>query len=113
MQITRQRVKPAIHIDTQELCPTCNGSGKSVASILIIDQIERDLNFIMQNMNKPSLKLVTHPIVRAFLQQKFYSYQRKWYMKYSTLIKISDSNNLHLLQYEFLDKNNDKIVLDD
>lgn len=113
MQITRQRVKPAINIDTQELCPTCNGSGRSAASILIMDQIERDVNFIMQNMNKPSLKLVTHPIIKAYLQKGLYAYQRKWYMKYSSWIKISESNNFHLLQYEFLDKHNDKIVLDD
>lgn len=112
MQITRQRVKPAINIDTQEVCPTCNGTGKAEASILILDSIERDLNFIMQNMNKPKLTLNVHPIIKAFLQKNFYSYQRKWYMKHGTFIKIGDRTEFPILKYEFLDKNNDKIILD-
>ena len=28
MQITRQRMKPEMNINTQEVCPTCNGTGK-------------------------------------------------------------------------------------
>ena len=34
---------------------------KSAASILVIDAIERDLAFIMQNMSKPKLTLTVHP----------------------------------------------------
>jgi ribonuclease G len=112
MQITRQRVKPAVQIDTQESCPTCKGTGIAAPSILITDSIERDLEFIMQNMNKPKLTLHVHPIVKAYVQEKFYSLQRKWYLKYSTWIKVSEDSNYPLLQYEFKDRSGDKIVLD-
>jgi len=112
MQITRQRVKPAVHIETQEVCPTCNGTGKSAASILVIDAIERDLAFIMQNMSKPKLTLTVHPIIRAYLQRKLYAQQRNWYLKYSSWISIHEDNAYQLLQYVFRDANGDKIVLD-
>lgn len=112
MQITRQRVKPAVFIDTQEHCPTCNGTGKAEASILVVDNIFRDLDFIMQTMSKPKLTLTVHPIIKAYLQQKLYAFQRKWYLKYSSWIGIHDDSSFGLLQYTFNDKNGDKIVLD-
>ena len=40
MQITRQRARPEVKIDTTEVCPTCQGSGKINASVLIIEDIE-------------------------------------------------------------------------
>jgi len=41
MQITRERVRPQMNIITKEVCPTCNGTGKITASILVTDQIEQ------------------------------------------------------------------------
>jgi ribonuclease G len=35
MQITRERVRPQVNIITKETCPTCNGTGKITASILV------------------------------------------------------------------------------
>jgi ribonuclease G len=111
MQITRQRVKPAVEIETQELCTNCNGTGKSQSAFLVTDSIERDLEFIMQNMKKPKLSLTVHPIIKSYLQASFYKMQRTWYFKYSSMIKINGDDNFPLLQYEFRDENGDKIVM--
>lgn len=46
MQITRQRVRPAMTVDTTELCPVCHGTGKAEAAILVIDKIEDELEFL-------------------------------------------------------------------
>ena len=43
MQITRQRVRPELNIATREVCPSCGGTGKIQASILVADQLEKDL----------------------------------------------------------------------
>ena len=40
MQITRERVRPQIEIATQEKCPTCNGTGKIEATLLLMDSID-------------------------------------------------------------------------
>ncbi len=40
MQITRQRVRPAMEVNVEEECPTCLGSGKIKSSILFTDQLE-------------------------------------------------------------------------
>ena len=61
MQITRQRVRPEVKINTAETCPSCKGTGKLNPTILLIDDIERDLEFIVQS--RPCL-LYTSPSPR-------------------------------------------------
>ena len=39
MQITRQRVRPAMDVNVEENCPTCFGTGKIKSSILFTDQL--------------------------------------------------------------------------
>ena len=41
MQITRQRVRPAMDVNTTETCPTCFGKGTIKSSILFTDTLER------------------------------------------------------------------------
>jgi len=55
LQITRQRVRPEVNISTAELCPSCNGTGKINPSILLTDNIERDLDFIIQSRPKKNI----------------------------------------------------------
>ena len=52
MQITRQRARPEVKINTAEVCPTCSGTGKMNPSILLTDDIERDIKFILQSRPK-------------------------------------------------------------
>lgn len=111
MQITRQRVRPEVTINTAEVCPTCNGTGKINASILITDEIERDLNFINQSHPKNKLKLHVHPYVAAYLKQGWPSRQMKWLMQYYKWIHIYPDNDYGLTNYRFFDGNDDEIRL--
>lgn len=112
MQITRQRVRPEVKIDTAEVCPTCNGTGKINASILVYDEIERDLNFIVQSRPKSKIKLLVHPFIEAYLKKGWLkSRQMKWYLEHYKWVNIQPSNDFHLIQYEFYDGNDDEIRL--
>lgn len=111
MQITRQRVRPEVKIDTTEVCPTCNGSGKMNAPILTIDDIQRDLVYIRQSRPKSKLKLVVHPFVEAFLKKGFPSIQWKWYFEHFKWISVKADANFHLTKYQFFDRNDDEIRL--
>ena len=112
MQITRQRVRPEVKINTAEKCPTCEGTGKINPSILIIDDIERDLNYIVGSRPKSKIKLVVHPFIHAFLRQGFYSIQKKWYFKYSKWVKLEVDNDFHFNEYKFFDGKDDEVRLD-
>lgn len=111
MQITRQRVRPEVKINTAEMCPTCNGSGKINASILLIDDIERDLQFILQSRPDSGITLKVHPYVEAFLKRGFPNMQWKWFRKHFKWVRLQPDPNFHLNYYKFYDKNNDEIRL--
>ena len=49
VQVTRQRVRPEMNIVTVEKCPSCGGSGEIRASIVLLDEIENNLNFILND----------------------------------------------------------------
>lgn len=111
MQITRQRVRPEVKINTAEECPTCKGSGKINPSILLTDSIERDLEFIVQSRPHSKLHLEVHPYVDAFLKKGFINMQRRWAFKYSKWIRITNNGDFHLNEYRFFDGNEDEIRL--
>ncbi len=111
MQITRQRVKPEIKINTAETCPTCDGSGKVNATILITDDIERDLNFVAQSRPKSKITLYVHPFIHAYLTKGFFPFQIKWLKKHHKWIRIKAKTDYPLTKYRFFDENKDEIRL--
>jgi ribonuclease G len=110
MQITRERARPEIVVDTAEVCPTCAGSGKVNATILLTDDVERDLEFIMQSRPK-GLNLKVHPYLEAFLKRGWPSTQMRWYMKYHKWISVTAHVDFQLNDYRFFDNNDDEIRL--
>lgn len=111
MQITRQRVRPEVKINTAEVCPVCNGTGKVNASILLIDEIERDLSLIMQSRPSSKMYLRVHPFVEAYLKKGWKSASVRWYLKYQKWIKITANNDFHILEYKFFGDDGDEIRL--
>ena len=111
MQITRQRVRPEVKINTAEVCPSCNGTGKINASILVTDQIERDLNFILQSHPKGKLTLRVHPYVEAFLKKGIPNQQMRWYFAHQKWIRLEVNSDFQLIEYRFFDANDDEIRL--
>ena len=113
MQITRQRVRPEVKIDTTEICTTCGGTGTINASILLVSDIERDLTFIQQSHPKAKVKLMVHPYVAAFLKKDGFlrSIQWQWYRKQYRWVNIDSDPDYHLTKYTFFDEHDDEIRL--
>ncbi len=111
MQITRQRVRPEVKINTAEDCPSCSGSGKINPSILLTDDINRDLEFIIQSRPQSKIQLKVHPYIYAYLRHGFPSIQWKWYLKRFKWINILAESGYQLMEYKFFDGNNDEIRL--
>lgn len=109
MQITRERVRPAVNITTAEVCPVCDGTGKVNASILLLDDIKRDLEFIIKSQRPKKLSLTVHPFVHAYLTKGIMSIQVKWWREYKKWIKITADTSYHMLKYKFFNDNNDEI----
>ena len=104
MQITRQRVRPAMDVNVEETCPTCFGKGKIKSSILFTDQLESKIDQLTNKIGIKKFNLHVHPYVAAYINQGLFSLKRKWQMKYGIGINIIPSQKLAFLQYEFYDK---------
>lgn len=111
VQITRQRVRPAMDIQIQEKCPVCNGTGEINPSVLIIDEIENNLRYLIDDQNERKLTITTHPFVYTYLIKGFPSLLMKWRLRYKTWIKVKPNNSHHFLEYHFLNKNNDELKM--
>lgn len=111
MQITRQRERPEVKMDTSENCPSCNGSGKINPSILLVDSIEKDLDFIMKTRPSKNLILTVHPYVAAFLKKGIIHKQWKWYFKYHNWVKVKEDVDMPLVQFNFYDGPDEEIRL--
>jgi len=109
MQITRQRVKPQVVINTEEQCPMCDGTGKVQPTILLGDTIRRDLEYILSSRPKSRVRLEAHPYIAAWLRSGFPNQQLKWWWRYSSWVTIRANNDFGLNEYKFFDKNNDEI----
>ncbi|HVK97302.1 MAG TPA: Rne/Rng family ribonuclease, partial [Flavisolibacter sp.] len=111
MQITRQRMKPEMNINTQEVCPTCLGSGKISSTLILEDEIEKNLNYLVTHQHK-DLTITVHPILHAYLTKGWlWSKAAKWNRKMKQRIKVKADTSYHLTEFRFFDKNGDEIKM--
>ncbi len=110
MQITRQRIRPEIKIDTLEICPSCQGTGKISATLILESDIEKNLNYLISQKHK-NLILVVHPIMQAYLTKGLWSIIWKWRWKFKQMLKIKVDTNYYLTEFHFFDKNKEEIRL--
>ena len=103
MQITRQRVRPAMDVNVEETCPTCFGKGKIKSSILFTDQLESKIDSLVNKIGVKTFYLHVHPYVAAYINQGVFSMKRKWQLKYGLGVHVIPSQKLSFLQYEFYD----------
>ena len=111
MQITRQRVRPELSITTKEVCSTCGGTGKVSATILVSDQIEKNLDYILTTQNEKNVTLTVHPFLHAFFTKGMFSKRWGWYRKYHTWVKMEADSSLPLSDYTFNNKLGEEIQL--
>ena len=105
MQITRQRVRPAMSVNVEETCPTCFGKGTIKSSILFTDTLESKIDTLVHKIGIRKFYLHVHPYVAAYINKGVFSLKRQWQMKYGLGIRVIPSQKLAFLQYEFYDTN--------
>ena len=110
MQITRQRVRPAMSVNVEETCPTCFGKGTIKSSILFTDTLENKIDTLVNKIRVRKFYLYVHPYVAAYINKGVFSLKRQWQMKYGLGVHVIPSQKLAFLQYEFYDS--DKQFID-
>ncbi len=111
MQITRQRVRPELNIVTKEICPTCGGTGKIAPTVLVSDQIENSVEYVLMKQNEKHLTISLHPYLHAYFTKGIPSKQMKWYLKYRKWVNLEIDSSLALVDYQFRNKVGEQIDL--
>lgn len=111
IELTRQRVRPETEIKTAEVCPSCNGTGEITASILLIDEIENNVRYLVEQVGQKNITLLVHPFVEAYLKKGIKSIQRSWFVKFKKWISVRGVTSLPFLTYKFVDAENEEIEL--
>lgn len=103
IQLTRQRVRPELNIETSEENP--NKNNEVEAPTAHIYRIESLLETFIKQKRK-NIILYTHPFIAAYLKQGWPSRQQKWFLKYKKWIKIISRDSFRYLEYKIIDKDN-------
>ncbi|MCS7085670.1 MAG: ribonuclease E/G, partial [Bacteroidia bacterium] len=112
VQITRHRVRPEVNIATDENCPACHGTGKIQPSILLADEVARNVDFLINKNKVKRLKLVMHPYLAAYFKHGFPSPRCKWLLKYGRWISIKANAQLALTTVKYYDGSGEAIKFD-
>jgi ribonuclease G len=111
MQITRERVRPQMNIATKEVCPTCNGTGKITASILVSDQVEKNIEHLFVQQNEKHLVVALHPYLYAYFTSGIISQRVKWYFKYKRWVTLVKDTSMAMTEFKFLNRDGEEIEL--
>lgn len=114
MQITRQRVRPALDITTTETCPSCFGKGEVQPSLLFTDTLREKLDYLVNGLGIKNFVMYVHPYVEAYIKRGlFNSLYRRWRSELGRNFKVMADESLAYLQYRVLDKDRNEINLRD
>jgi ribonuclease G len=104
MQITRQRVRPEMAINTREKCPSCAGTGEISPSILIIERIEHHMAELIEKNKLKKLTLRLHPFIATYVQNGWLkSPVRKWRRTFNCKIAVVPISSYDFLEFHFFD----------
>jgi len=111
MQITRQRVRPEMHIETSESCPTCHGTGKVQAPIVFPDQLRSELGALAEGNNLKIMHVSLHPFVATYLTKGFFSTAKKWGRELGVKLKVKADSSCQYLEYKVFNEAGEQIIL--
>lgn len=107
IQMTRQRVRPEITIDTQEENP--NNNGEIMAPIVVVERMEEVIRTKIQQ-EKGKLYLHTHPFVEAYLTKGIPSIQMKWFLRYKKWVGIVPRDSFKYLEFRLYNYKKEELV---
>ncbi|WP_290387697.1 Rne/Rng family ribonuclease [Paramuribaculum intestinale] len=111
MQITRQRVRPALDITTSETCPSCHGKGEVRPSLLFTDLLREKIDYLVDELKQTGFTMYVHPFVDAYLKKGLISTFRRWRMETGKKFNVRPDQSLAYLQYRVLDAKGNEIDL--
>jgi len=109
VQITRQRVRPEVNIVTSEVCPSCNGTGKIMPSILITDEIANHIDYLFRENRESYIEILVNPYIEAYLTRGILSIRMKWFFQYKKWVRIKPDSSLPFTVVKYFNRQSEEI----
>ena len=110
MQITRQRVRPELTVETLDKCPTCRGTGEISPSIVFEEELFNNISFLVTNNALRYITMKVHPYIASYLKKGFYSKRLRWSRKVKCWISLDAVPSYSYLEYHFFYKDDEEIL---
>ena len=104
IEMTRERVRPALLFSISEPCLACMGTGRIMNKTTMVSRIERWIKRYRTEGGDRSLQLIVHPELAKFLSDGYRSPLRRISWKYWTRIKVIKDENISMDEFRFFDK---------
>ncbi len=111
IEMTRERVRPALLFSYSDSCPTCEGTGRVISKATVLTRIERWLMRYRFIGSERSLVLVVHSEMQRFLTSGFRSRIRRLMWKYWMKIQVMPDDTLRLEEFKFLSKRDGREIM--
>ena len=110
MQITRQRVRPAVEVQVSEVCPLCMGKGKVQPTILFTEQLEEQIAQMREHFGR-GIRIHLHPYVYAYVVRGslFKRIAMRWFRQYG--VRVIENQALGLLEAQFYNRKGERLEL--
>ena len=112
MQITRQRVRPAVDVDVTEVCPTCMGKGRIQASICYHDDVTEQIRAMRHANPNGQIVLHLHPYLYAYVTRGWLrSIAFTWRRRFG--VRVYEDQSLGMLETRFFDQQGRRLQVSD
>jgi ribonuclease G len=98
-----------MNVKILEKCPACDGSGEIRPSILLIDDIENNLAYLLREQNERKLTLTVGPFIYAYIRKN--SLRWKWLLKFRKRIRVKEVKAHHFLEFHFFNREGNEIKI--
>ncbi len=107
VQITRQRIRQAVHMNFSESCPVCGGSGTVHSRGSTINQIERWLRRFRGERYAASIELHVHPMIAEHLTVGVWSRMNRWRFRFLMWVRVISDTEVAFDDFRFIVSGNE------
>ncbi|HIG58766.1 MAG TPA: hypothetical protein EYQ21_05155 [Flavobacteriales bacterium] len=121
VELTRQRVRDVANVQTQDRCPSCNGTGSIQAAILVTDTIKSSLKYLSKGEGQKKLTLFVHPILEAYLVKgeplKVFkgwfgtSIRIEWEMELGLTLELESNSSMEILDFTIYNERGEELTI--
>ena len=104
IEMTRERIRPALLFSISDACSACLGTGRIVSKTTTLARIERWIKRYRREQGDRSLQLVVHPELAKYMTEGVKSHLRRISWKYWTRISVNPDENFSMDEFRFFDK---------